>query len=211
MKPEPRDTDTPESFWDRHWSGMTRPSSGTPSAALERLVAGRHPGRAVDLGCGRGDDAVWLARKGWQVVAVDVSQNVLDTVRRSAETAGVAQQVTCLRHDLSKTLPDGPFNLVLSMFTHTPLEFDRAAFLRAAASLVVPGGLLLVAGHGTLAPWALSDPEIHLPKAQDVADELGLVDWNVIEIADHPREARGPNGQVAQVLDSVTALERPLD
>lgn len=211
MKPELLDTDTPESFWDRHWSGMTRPSSGTPSEALERLVAGRRAGRAVDLGCGRGDDAVWLARKGWQVVAVDVSQNALDTVRRSAETAGVAHQVTCLRHDLSKTLPDGPFDLVLSMFTHTPLEFDRVALLRAAATLVVPGGLLLIAGHGSLAPWAWSDLEIPLPKAQDVADGLALFGWTAIEIADHPREARGPDGHVAQVFDSVTALERPLD
>lgn len=139
MKPTILDTDTPESFWDRYWSGMTRPSSGSPSAALERLIAGRPAGRAVDLGCGRGDDAIWLARNGWKVVAVDVSQAALDTVRRNAETAGVAERVTWLRHDLSKSLPDGPFDLVLSMFTHTPLEFDRAAMLRAAATLVAPG------------------------------------------------------------------------
>lgn len=67
----------------------------------------------------------------------------------------------------------------------------------------------MIAGHGSLAPWAWSDPEIQFPKAQDVADALALFDWNMIEIADHPRDARGPDGQVAQVLDSVTALERP--
>jgi SAM-dependent methyltransferase len=211
MKPPILDGDTPESFWDRYWSGMTRPSSGRPSAALERLVAGRPAGRAVDLGCGRGDDAVWLAKTGWHVVAVDVSRSALDTVRRGAEAAGVAERVTCSRHDLSKTLPDGPFDLVLSMFTHTPLEFDRAAMLRAAATLVAPGGLLLIAGHGSLAPWAWSDPEIQLPKAREVADALALFGWTTIEIADYPREARGPNGQVTQVLDSVTAQERPLD
>ncbi|MCG7625076.1 class I SAM-dependent methyltransferase [Epibacterium sp. Ofav1-8] len=210
MKPTLLDTDTPESFWDRHWSAMTQPSSGTPSAALERLVSGRSLGRAVDLGCGRGDDAVWLARNGWQVVAVDVSQTALDTVRHNAEAAGVAQKVTCVRHDLSRTWPEGSFDLVLSMFTHTPMEFDRAAMLRSAATLVAPGGLLLIAGHGSLAPWAWSDPEIQLPNAQDVADALDLLEWTIVEIADYPREARGSQGQVAQVLDSVTALERPL-
>lgn len=210
MKPTMLDSETPESFWDRHWSGMTRPSSGRPSAALERLVAGRPAGRAVDLGCGRGDDAVWLAKNGWQVVAVDVSQSALDAVKRSAEKAGVAGQITWERHDLSKTLPDGPFDLVLSMFTHTPLDFDRAAMLRAAATLVAPGGLFLIAGHGSLAPWAWSGPEIQLPKAQDVSNALALRTWTEVEIADYPREAHGPNGQVAEVLDSVTVLERPI-
>ncbi|MBB4123575.1 SAM-dependent methyltransferase [Martelella radicis] len=210
MKPTRRESDTPESFWDRHWSGMTRPSSGMPSAALERLIAGRPAGRAVDLGCGRGDDAVWLAKKGWQVVAVDVSQSALEAVQRNAEKAGVAGRIACERHDLSRTLPDGPFDLVLSMFTHTPLEFDRAAMLSAAATLVAPGGLFLIAGHGSLAPWSWSDPEIQRPKAQDVADALALADWTPIEIADYPREAHGPGGQVAEVLDSITALERPI-
>lgn len=90
MTPTIRDSDTPEIFWDRHWSGMTRHSNGRPAAALERLVAGRPAGRTVDLGCGRRDDAVLLAKKGWQVFAVDVLQSALEAVQRSSEKAGVA-------------------------------------------------------------------------------------------------------------------------
>lgn len=72
------------------------------------------------------------------------------------------------------------------------------------------GGLLLIAGHGSLAPWAWSDPEIQLPKARDVANALALHDWTEVEITDYPREAHEPDGQVVEVFDSITTLERPI-
>ncbi|NIZ09528.1 hypothetical protein [Pseudooceanicola sp. HF7] len=61
-----------------------------------------------------------------------------------------------------------------------------------------------------MAPWAWSDPEIQLPKARDVANALALHDWTEVEITDYPREAHEPDGQVVEVFDSITTLERPI-
>ncbi len=63
-----------QAFWERHYQGVSPKSSGRPSAVLTDFVAQRQPQRALELGCAKGDDAVWLAGQGWQVTAVDVSQ-----------------------------------------------------------------------------------------------------------------------------------------
>ena len=62
-----------EGFWDERYGADDRVWSGHPNPQLVDRVAALTPGRALDVGCGEGADAVWLARQGWQVTALDVS------------------------------------------------------------------------------------------------------------------------------------------
>lgn len=90
-------------FWEAHYKSKAGPSGGRPSAALVRFTEGRAPGRALDLGCARGDDAIWLAGQGWRVTGVDVSETALVAARDAAarrpasRTASASSGTTCPR------------------------------------------------------------------------------------------------------------------
>lgn len=204
-------TDEPDgaTFWERHYRGRPGPSGGRPSAALIRFASGRTPGRALDLGCAKGDDAVWLARQGWSALGVDVAAAALEEARRNAERAGVADHARFEHHDLMRTLPEGPFDLVSAMFFHSPAALDRASILHRAAARIAPGGLLLSVTHASAAPWSWADPDTAWPTPQEELDAIGLpqADWRRVEVAAVERQATGPAGQTATVTDNVLALE----
>ena len=82
-----------ERFWEEHYRASARPSNGRPSGALVRFAGPLPGGTALDLGCSQGDDAIWLARRGWRVTAVDVSRTVLARAAKNAQTAGVSDLI----------------------------------------------------------------------------------------------------------------------
>lgn len=197
-------------FWEDHYGKMTKPSGGRASALLVRFTEGRTPGRAMDLGCARGDDAIWLAKNGWSVTGVDVAETALKAARDAASQADVASQTVFERHDLADTLPAGPFDLVSAMFLHSPVDFDRALALRRAAATVAPGGLLLIGAHGSRAPWSWAAPDTIYPTAKDeLADlNLGPNAWRQVFVGPVERDATGPDGQKARVIDTLVAMEK---
>jgi SAM-dependent methyltransferase len=97
-----------ERFWEDHYSRRGRVWSGRPNPVLVDVVGSLRPGTALDLGCGEGGDAIWLARQGWHVRAVDVSATALDRASADAATAGVADHIDFQRHDLALTFPSRP-------------------------------------------------------------------------------------------------------
>ena len=108
---------------------------------LDALV----PGRALDLACGEGRNAVWLASKGWHVTGVDFSRAGLAKARRLATDRGV--EVTWVEADVVEWQPSpASFDVVVVMYLHLPSEQRRQTLSRAAAALA-PGGTLLVVGH----------------------------------------------------------------
>lgn len=206
-----RDPATTETFWEEFYRKQERVWSGNPNAILVREVTGLDPGTALDLGCGEGADAIWLAQHGWRVTAVDVSQTALRRAEERAMSVGVARSIDWQQHDLTSSFPDGTFDLVSAQFLHSPVDFPRDRILRAAASAVAPGGLLLVVGHAGFPPWSQHDhAEMHLPTPQDVLDSLQLdpVEWHVESLESPEREAIGPDGQTAMLTDSVLGLTR---
>ncbi len=200
-----------ERFWEDRYRTASPATSGRPSAALVRFAEGLTPGRALELGCGKGDDAVWLARQGWEVLAVDVSASALAIARANARAAGVAERVRVERHDLGQDFPAGRFDLVSAMFLESPVEgFARPAILRRAARAVAPGGLLVSAAHGSRSPWSSAPPDWLYPSPEGALAELALDEgvWERVFVGSPEREANGPNGQVATVRDTVLALRR---
>ncbi|MFO7689504.1 MAG: class I SAM-dependent methyltransferase, partial [Cryobacterium sp.] len=84
-----RDPGAVQNAWDERYTGNEQLWSGAPNATLVTDTAGLRPARALDVGCGEGADAIWLAEQGWQVTALDVSKVALDRATTQAESRGV--------------------------------------------------------------------------------------------------------------------------
>ncbi len=200
----------PAEFWETHYATKKLGSSGTPSVLLVHFAEMRQPGRALDLGCAHGDDALWLAGRGWQATGVDISETVIARAATRAESLGFADRARFERHDLSQTFPEGAFDLVTAFFLQSPVDFPRPEVLSRASRAVAPGGLLLIVAHASVPPWSWSDPDERFPTAEETFAELTLDTdkWLRTFVGSSEREAKGPDGQEAVVSDSVIALTR---
>jgi SAM-dependent methyltransferase len=119
--------------------------SGRPNGRLVAEVTGLAPGRALDVGCGEGADAIWLARTGWTVVAIDISDVAVGRAREAAHLAGAV--VEWVRGDaLRASFPAGAFDLVSMQYPALPKSAGEAA-VRTLLDAVRPGGLLLAVYH----------------------------------------------------------------
>jgi len=200
-----------EEFWESFYAARERVWSGRPNAVLVDVAGPLTPGTALDLGCAEGGDAIWLAGRGWTVTGADVSATALDRARAHAAEAGV--QVDVQRHDLTRSLPDGVFDLVSACFLQSPIEFPRARVLQAAARAVAPGGLLLVVEHGSPPSWAGAHGNLVFPTPAEALASLDLApeEWTT-ERCDAPERAMtGPNGEVGTITDIVLAVRRRAD
>ena len=205
------DTGEAERFWEDHYRRREQVWSGNANAVLVDVVGGLPPGAALDLGCGEGGDAIWLARQGWRVTAIDISATALQRVAARASAAGVADRVECERHDLARTFPAGRFDLVSAQYLHTPVDFPRARVLQAAARAVAVGGLLLIVEHASIAPWSWNqDPQTRFPTPEQILAslDLTLAQWHIERLAAPARQATGPGGRVATVTDNIVAIRR---
>lgn len=107
-------------------TGTDGPLPG-PNPVLVDVIADEAPGKALDLRCGQGGDAFWLAQRGWAVTSVDVSSTALGRVAARASQVGLRERVFTEKHDPSATFPEGGFDLVNAQYLHSPVEMDRAA------------------------------------------------------------------------------------
>lgn len=131
--------------WDRRYEGSDLVWTATPNRFLVTELAGLEPGAALDVGCGEGRNAVWLAQQGWRVTGVDFSGVGLDKARRLADARGVG--VDWVRADLrSYQPPAGAYDLIVVLYLHLPAG-ERREVHAALARVLRFGGILLVVGH----------------------------------------------------------------
>ena len=199
-----------EEFWEDFYRDRAQIWTGNPNPLLVREVAELTPGTALDLGCGEGADAIWLAERGWQVTAVDISATAMERGARRATEVGVT--IVWDRHDLQASFPAGAFDLVSAQFLHSPVERpdERAGILRSAAAAVAPGGVLVIGAHAAAPSWAPSEMHAHVfPTIEQVLEQLELgPEWQTetAELVHTP--STSPDGVVGQRVDSVLRLRR---
>ncbi|MEV4165856.1 bifunctional NAD(P)/FAD-dependent oxidoreductase/class I SAM-dependent methyltransferase [Nonomuraea dietziae] len=202
---------TEQEFWDGRYAASDMIWSGNPNAALVREAADLPPGTALDLGCGEGGDAVWLASRGWHVTATDISRVALERAAAHAKQAGVADRIDWQQHDLGASFPEGSFDLVSAHFLHSPGDMPREKILRFAAAAVAPGGVLLIVGHAGFPSWEPEPhPAVHLPTPQEVLESLELPEgqWEVQRCEEYEREQTAPDGRPCTRLDNILRVRR---
>ncbi|TFD11412.1 class I SAM-dependent methyltransferase [Cryobacterium sp. TMT1-2-2] len=141
----PRDPGAVEEFWDDRYADMSQLWSGQANATLVTEVQDLPAGRALDVGCGEGADALWLAERGWDVTALDVSRVALDRAAAQAELRGVS--VHWLHAGLVEAaLPAASFDLVSAQYPALLRTAENVAE-HALLSAVAPGGVLVIVHH----------------------------------------------------------------
>lgn len=198
-------------YWEAHYAERDRIWSGRVNTHFADVVADLQPGRALDLGCGEGGDAVWLAERGWLVTAVDISEKAMQRAAEEARARGVLERIAFQRHDLSDSFPDGTYDLISAQFLHSTVRLERPQILREAAAAVAPGGRLVIVDHGGMPPWSKKVPHDHpFPSAEVVLADLDLpsAEWDRLRVEAVDRTAAGPDGEVAMLQDNVMVLRR---
>ena len=166
--------------WDERYAAARQWSVGPNTFVAERL-GDLSPGRAVDLACGEGRNAIWLAGLGWQVTAVDFSAVAVERGRQAAEEAGVPPLTWVTGDALDVPLPES--DLVVLAYLQLPATSRRAVVRRAWESLA-PGGTFFLVAHdatnlveGTGGP---QDPSVLYTATDVLADLEGLATPEVV-------------------------------
>jgi len=192
--------------WDERYRSAQLVWSAAPNQFVAELLADLDPGRALDLACGEGRNALWLAERGWQVTAVDFSPVALAKAGTLAEARGL--QVDWITADVTEYQPAaGAYDLVLIAYLHLVAE-QISRVLHAAAAAVAPGGRLLLVGHDranvTEGVGGPQDPAV-LHTVEAVTSALGGLR---VERAEQARRSVEVEGAPRSAIDTLVLATR---
>ena len=205
----PVESGTQAEHWDaRYQERDGKMWSGRPNGRLVAETSALEPGRALDVGCGEGADAIWLATRGWEVTAIDVSSVAIERARAAAEEVGTS--VEWIAGDvLARPLEAGSFDLVSLQYPALPKAAGEAS-IRALLQSVRHGGLLLAVYHD------LDDHHREHMKTRGIdpaeyvgADDLGALLGDEFTIERHSVEPRvDPPPDTPHIADVVLRARR---
>lgn len=130
--------------WNARYSATELVWSRGPNEFLVAEVGGLAPGTALDVACGEGRNAIWLAERGWTVTAFDFSSVAIDKAKEIATARGFDVDWHIL--DVDRWEPDSVYDFVAVLYLQLPQPQRSAMFAKAAHS-VAPGGTLLFTAH----------------------------------------------------------------
>ncbi|TYB47508.1 class I SAM-dependent methyltransferase [Nonomuraea sp. PA05] len=130
-------------YWEQHWHAAM--GAHPPNPYLVSELGELRPGTALDAGCGGGAEAIWLAGRGWQVTAADLSARALALAAEQSAAIQPPGRVRWVEADLTTWRPDEPFDLVMTHYAHPAMP--QLDFYERIAGWVAPGGTLLIVGH----------------------------------------------------------------
>jgi SAM-dependent methyltransferase len=195
--------------WDRRYAESRLVWSLGPNRFLAAEVGELAPGNALDLACGEGRNALWLAKRGWRVTGVDFSEVAIAKARRRTEEEGL--EVDWIVSDLLDYEPAAAaFDLVLLFYLQVPPD-ERRRIVHTAAATTAPGGTFLLVGHdrrnvehGHGGP---TDATVLYTPEEIVADLAGF-DLEKAELVERPVET-DDGERIA--LDALVRARRPLE
>jgi SAM-dependent methyltransferase len=202
-----------QEFWDERYGSADRIWSGNANPHLVATATGLAPATALDVGCGEGADAIWLASRGWRVTGIDISTVALDRAARQAAQAGaqIADRITWQQADVLSWDPAPlQFDLVSAQFMHL-FRPALESLHRRLAAVVRPGGTLLIVGHHP-SDLETSMGRPHFPDHMLTADQVAAIldpdDWHIIAATAPERQAVDPDGQSITIRDAVLHASR---
>ena len=193
--------------WNARYAAKELVWTAEPNRLFASEVEALEPGRALDLACGEGRNAVWLADKGWRVTAVDFSDVALAKAERLAASRGV--EIEWVLADVLDYEPERrAFDLVALLYLQLPHD-ELVQAIRSAADAVAPGGPLLVIGHDTTnlteGHGGPKDASV-LFSPEDVVSHLGDL---LVERAERVRRSVGVDDGEATAIDAFVRARRP--
>ncbi|MDA8297631.1 MAG: class I SAM-dependent methyltransferase [Actinomycetota bacterium] len=195
--------------WNRRYAGSELVWSAGPNQFLADEVASWPPGRALDVACGEGRNALWLAEQGWEVTAIDFAAAALEKGRALAERRGLS--VRFVETDVLETpYPGAPYDLVILFYVQLP-ALERRRVVRAGAEALAPGGALLVVGHDTTnlehGVGGPQDPEVLFTPDDVLADLADMADLAPLRVERRTRRVATDEGP-RDAIDAFVFLRR---
>ncbi len=195
--------------WDKRYEGDELLWHAEPNRFLVEATADLGPGTLLDVACGEGRNAIWLAEKGWRATGVDFSAVALRKAQRLAAARGV--DVDWVEADVRAWQPSRAFDLVVLSYLQLPAP-ERRLVLEKYAGAVAGGGHLLVVGHDlanlTAGIGGPQDPEV-LFTSDDVVSDIGGSGL-LVERAEQVRRPVATDDGEIDALDVLVRAARPV-